>query len=79
MPGGRSYGQLGNGSNLGQIRPTPTATLRGLCGVPVVFAEGTATQFGDGSFRVQFKSDLNRSYRVHTQKICCNGRRPSLL
>jgi hypothetical protein len=62
--GDNSYGQLGNGLTLGQNRPVPTAAVRGLCGAPVVFAEGEATPLDDGSIRVQFKSDLNRSYLV---------------
>jgi hypothetical protein len=62
--GENSYGQLGIGFNAGQNRPLPTANLRALCGVPVVFAEGQAVPLDDGSIRVQFKSDLNRSYLV---------------
>ena len=58
------------GAQLGQpvsppfSQPTRVPNITGLCGTPVLFADDASSRLTDGSFKVVFSSDLNRSYLI---------------
>ena len=62
--GANDYGQLGQPESSPIARPVRIGSLEALCGRPVIFTEGTASQLPDGSFQLRFNSDLNRAYLV---------------
>jgi hypothetical protein len=62
--GENSSGQLGQPSSAPLSRPFRVGTLEALCGTPVIFTDGNASRLPDGSFKLQFNSDLNRSYQI---------------
>lgn len=35
-----------------------------MCGIPVIFTDGNASRLPDGSFKLEFSTDLNRAYLV---------------
>ncbi len=62
--GSNFAGELGVGPLPSQPLPARVANLGSLCGIPVVYTEGETALLPDGSFRVRFSSDLNRSYLI---------------
>jgi hypothetical protein len=62
--GENSSGQLGLPVSAPWVRPTRVASLLALCGTPVIFTDGNASQLPDGSFRLRFNTDLNRAYLI---------------
>lgn len=57
-------GELGLGWTGSAPSPVRVANVGSLCGYPVVHTEGETTRLPDGTFRVRFKSDLNRLYTI---------------
>jgi len=62
--GANDYGQLGHPVSLPLSKPTHVGSLQALCGTPVIFTDGAASRLPDGTFRLQFSSDLNRNYLI---------------
>ncbi|MCB1126700.1 MAG: hypothetical protein KDM81_09410, partial [Verrucomicrobiae bacterium] len=62
--GDNSVGQLGLGHGAPVTVPTRVPNSGVLCGFPVVFTDGEASRLPDGSFRLTFRSDRNRSYLI---------------
>jgi hypothetical protein len=62
--GANGSGQDGQPNTTSLSRPFRVGTLEALCGTPVIFTEGNASRLADGSFRLQFNTDLNRSYQI---------------
>jgi hypothetical protein len=57
-------GQTGQPASAPLSRPVRVASLEALCGSPVLFTDGNASRLPDGTFRLEFNTDLNRSYLV---------------
>ena len=62
--GANESGQLGVAPSTSQPKPVRVANLDSLCGVAVIFTEGSRSRLPDGSFKLGFRSDLNRSYLI---------------
>lgn len=62
--GDNDSGQDGQPASAPLTRPFQVGTLEALCGTPVIFTDGNASRLPDGSFRLQFNTDLNRAYLV---------------
>ena len=62
--GDNGSGQDGQPASADLTRPFQVGTLEALCGTPVIFTDGNASRLPDGSFRLQFNTDLNRAYLV---------------
>jgi alpha-tubulin suppressor-like RCC1 family protein len=62
--GGNSGGELGIGSTLSQAVPTPVYGVSPLCGTPALAADSHNSRLSDGTFLIQFNTDLNRTYYV---------------
>ncbi len=62
--GDNSVGQAGQPASPPLSRPIRVGSLEALCGTPVLFTDGNTSRLPDGSFRLEFNSDLNRSYLI---------------
>lgn len=62
--GANDSGQSGQPSSASLSLPTRVGSLEALCGIPVIFTDGNASRLPDGSFKVEFSTDLNRAYLV---------------
>ena len=62
--GDDSSGQLGSASSPQQRQPIRVPNLNAPCGVPAIFTDGSASPSPDGSFKLRFNSDLNRTYLI---------------
>lgn len=62
--GENANGQLGQPASVPLARPTRVASIEALCGTPVLFTDGAASRQPDGSFRLRFNTDLNRTYLI---------------
>jgi hypothetical protein len=62
--GENGSGQTGQPSSPPLTRPFRVGSLEALCGTPVIFTDGAASRQPDGSFKLQFNTDLNRRYLV---------------
>lgn len=62
--GSNGSGQLGLGSTASQVMPMPVPFVGNLCGIPIIYTQGETTLLPDGSFRLVFRSDLNRRYLI---------------
>jgi hypothetical protein len=62
--GENGSGQLGQPPSSPLSRPVRVTSLQALCGTPVIFTDGAASRLPDGTFRLRFNTDLNRSYLV---------------
>jgi Regulator of chromosome condensation (RCC1) repeat/Bacterial Ig domain len=62
--GANDSGQLGQPASVPFSRPMRVASLEALCGTPVLFVDGNASRLPDGTFRLRFNTDLNRSYLI---------------
>lgn len=62
--GDNTVGQLGLGHGAPVTVPTRVPNSGVLCGFPVVYTEGETSRLPDGRFRLQFRSDRNRSYLI---------------
>jgi hypothetical protein len=62
--GENGSGQAGQPASSPLSRPFRVGSLEALCGTPVLFTDGSASRLPDGSFRIEFNSDLNRSYLI---------------
>lgn len=57
-------GELGIGHLPSQPMPARVSNVGSLCGYPVIYTTGENVVLPDGSFKVRFKSDLNRLYLI---------------
>lgn len=62
--GDNDVGQVGLGHGEPVTVPTRVPNSGVLCGFPVVYTEGETSRLPDGRFRLQFRSDRNRSYLI---------------
>ncbi len=62
--GANDSGQLGLGSTASQVIPMPVPFVGNLCGIPIIYTQGETSLLPDGSFRLVFRSDLNRRYLI---------------
>ncbi|MGN6643756.1 MAG: RCC1 domain-containing protein, partial [Verrucomicrobiota bacterium] len=62
--GENAGGQAGQPPSPPLSRPFRVGSLEALCGTPVLFTDGNTSRLPDGSFRLEFNSDLNRSYLI---------------
>jgi hypothetical protein len=62
--GSNDFGQLAIGPLLSQAVPTRVDNLGSLCGIPVIFTQGSDSQLPDGAFGIRFPTDLNRAYTI---------------
>jgi len=60
--GADDSGQAGRPSSPSLSVPTRVGSLEALCGIPVIFTDGNASRLADGSFKLEFNTDLNRAY-----------------
>lgn len=62
--GANDAGQMGIGPVPQQPQPVRVPNVGVLCGTPVIYTEGALERLEDGSIRLRFSSDLNRSYYI---------------
>ncbi len=62
--GSNDSGQVGQPISAPLSRPARVASLEALCGTPILFTDGKASRLPDGTFMLQFSTDLNRSYLI---------------
>jgi len=62
--GANDNGQLGIGPLPSQPLPMRVNNVGALWGIPIIFTGGNTTRLEDGSFRLEFRSDLNRRYLI---------------
>jgi len=62
--GSNNSGQVGQPISAPLSRPARVASLEALCGTPILFTDGKASRLPDGTFMLQFSTDLNRSYLI---------------
>lgn len=62
--GENDTGQLGIGVAPNQRRPRQVASLRGLCGIPVIVSSSGQMRLPDGRVEIRFVTDRNLSYQV---------------
>jgi hypothetical protein len=62
--GENGSGQLGQAASVPRARPVRVGAIEALCGTPVLFADSETSHLPDGSFRIEFNTDLNRAYLI---------------